>query len=288
MKKKTMRLLLFLMLPVLFVLAGCQHENTANQSQPEIVTTFEPMYEFTKAIVGDELRVTNIVPGNQEVHEFEPSAKEVSKLTDASAIVYNSDYLEKWLHSIKSKGVKIEASKPVKLIGKDPHTWVSPKEAIIEVKYISEQLSKKLPKYKAAFEKNSAAYVAKLEQLDKEFDQLKNAQNKTFITQHEAFSYLARDYGLNQINIAGLDPETEPSSATLARLKNEMEKAKLKTVYFENNSNSAIAETLAKETNAQLLVINPVEGLTNAQKKAGEDYLTIMKENLEALKKTIH
>ncbi|GAB2025469.1 metal ABC transporter substrate-binding protein [Lactovum odontotermitis] len=288
--KKKFLLSLLLLIPVLFVLTACQQSKSADKSKSkqEIVTTFEPMYEFTKAVAGDKVKVTNIVPGNQEVHEFEPSAKEVATLTDAAAIVYNSDNLEKWVLSIKGKGVKIEASKTVTPIGEDPHTWVSPKEAVIEVQYISEQLAKIFPDYKADFEKNAAAYVKQLKEIDKDFEQLKNAVNKTFITQHEAFSYLARDYGLNQINIAGLDPEAEPSSATLAKLKLEMEKSGLTTVYFEDNSNSAIAETLAKETGAELLVINPVEGLTSAQKKAGENYLSIMKENLASLKKTIH
>ncbi len=123
--------------------------------------------------------------------------------------------------------------------------------------------------------------------MDAEFDTLKDAKQKVFITQHEAFSYLARDYGMKQIAITGLDPESEPSASALATLKSEMEKAGLKHVYFEDNSTSAIAETLAKSAGASLLVINPVEGLSDAQKKAGDNYLTIMQENLKSLQKTI-
>ena len=92
---------------------------------------------------------------------------------------------------------------------------------------------------------------------------------------------------MTTIAITGLDPESEPSSATLIKLKNEMQKANLNTVYFEDNSSSKLAETLAKEAGAKLLVINPVEGLTDEQKKSGESYLTIMEENLKSLKETI-
>lgn len=277
------KLLLLLAIPALLILGGC----TKSASKPEVVTTFEPMYEFTKAIVGDKVKVENIVPANQEVHEFEPSAKQVATMTNAQALIYNSTDLEKWALKVKNDGVKIEASKDVDKIEGDPHTWISPKQAIVEVNTIAEALGKAFPDDKATFEKNAANYVAKLKKLDAEFDTLKDAKQKTFITQHEAFAYLARDYGMNEIAIAGLDPEVEPSAATLAKLKGEMEKAGLKNVYFEGNANSKIAETLAKSVGANLIGINTVEGISDAQKKEGATYLTLMEENLKALQQTI-
>ncbi|WP_251712562.1 metal ABC transporter solute-binding protein, Zn/Mn family [Lactococcus ileimucosae] len=280
MKKYT----LLLLIPVLLFLTACQK---AADSKPQIVTTFEPMYEFTKAIVGDKVDIVNIVPANQEAHDFEPSAKDMTTLTNADAIVYNSKNLEKWASSAKNKGIKIEASTPVEKIGDDPHTWVSPKSALLEVRYIAEELSKKFPEYKEDFTKNADSYMDKLKKIDQDFDQLKTAKNKTFITQHEAFAYLGRDYGLTPVAITGLDPEMEPSSSTLIKLRDEMRKSNLNTVYSEENSSSKLAETLAREAGARLLPINPVEGLTDEQKKAGESYLTIMEENLRALKETI-
>ncbi len=277
------KLLLLLAIPALLILGGC----TKLASKPEVVTTFEPMYEFTKAIVGDKVKVENIVPASQEVHEFEPSAKQVATMTNAQALIYNSADLEKWALKVKNDGVKIEASKDVDKIQGDPHTWISPKQAIVEVNTIAEALGKAFPDDKATFEKNAANYVAKLKKLDAEFDTLKDAKQKTFITQHEAFAYLARDYGMNEIAIAGLDPEVEPSAATLAKLKGEMEKAGLKNVYFEGNANSKIAETLAKSVGANLIGINTVEGISDAQKKEGATYLTLMEENLKALQQTI-
>ena len=280
-----MKKLLFLpFLLALFALSACQKP----AAKPEIITSFEPMYEFTKAVVGDAVPVKMLVPANQEVHEFEPSAREMAEIEGAKVLIYNANDLEKWAVPLKGDMTKIEASKPVKMIPGDPHSWVSPKEAALETRYIAQRLIKLFPQHKALFQKNAAAYIKKLDQLDAAFDQLKNAQQKVFITQHEAFSYLARDYGLKQIAIAGLDPEAEPSPKTLAQLKSEMQKAGLKHVYFEDNSTSSIAETLAKSAGAKLLVINHVEGLSDAEKKAGDNYLTIMQENLKSLQKTIH
>lgn len=275
--------LLIPILSVLVLLTGCQ--KTA--SKPQIMTTFEPMYEFTKAVVGDKVDVAMIVPANQEVHDYEPSAKQVAQMTDASAIVYNSNVLEKWVPSVKTSATKIEAASAVDQIAGDPHTWISPKQSIKEVKYIQEELSKKFPEYKTGFAKNAEAYLTKLEALDAQFDTLKNAKQKTFITQHEAFSYLARDYDLKEIAVTGIDPDIEPSASALANLKKEMEKAGLKSVYVEENANSRIADTLAKSAGADTLLINTVESLSDAQRKAGDDYISLMQENLKSLQKTI-
>ena len=94
------KILMLLAIPAVLLLAGCQK----SASKPEVVTTFEPMYEFTKAIVGDKVDVENIVPANQEVHEFEPSAKQVATMTNAEAIVYNSNDLEKWAKKVNILG----------------------------------------------------------------------------------------------------------------------------------------------------------------------------------------
>lgn len=275
--------LLIPILSVLVLLTGCQ--KTA--SKPQIMTTFEPMYEFTKAVVGDKVDVAMIVPANQEVHDYEPSAKQVAQMTDASAIVYNSNDLEKWVPSVKTSATKIEAASAVDQIAGDPHTWISPKQAIKEVKYIQEELSKKFPEYKTDLAKNAEAYLTKLEALDAQFDTLKNAKQKTFISQHEAFSYLARDYDLKEIAVTGIDPDVEPSASALANLKKEMEKAGLKSVYVEENANSKIADTLAKSAGADTLLINTVESLSDAQRKAGDNYISLMQENLKSLQKTI-
>ena len=143
------KLLLLLAIPALLILGGC----TKSASKPEVVTTFEPMYEFTKAIVGDKVKVENIVPANQEVHEFEPSAKQVATMTNAQALIYNSSDLEKWALKVKNDGVKIEASKDVDKIEGDPHTWISPKQAIVEVNTIAEALGKAFPDDKQPLKK---------------------------------------------------------------------------------------------------------------------------------------
>ncbi|MFC4652904.1 metal ABC transporter solute-binding protein, Zn/Mn family [Lactococcus nasutitermitis] len=281
------KIVLALFIPALFVLGGCQ--KTANDKQPEVVTSFYPMYAFTKAVVGDKVEVKTIMPSNQEVHEFEPSAKEVATMSKAKVIVYNDNDLEKWASGVNNKGVKIEAAKNVKINASDPHTWLSPKEAIIEVNTIAKGLEKEFPQYKTTFAKNKASYVKKLEALSAQYENsLKNVKHKIIITQHDAFSYLANDYGLTNDPIAGIDPEVEPSSATLIKLKNEMQKYDVKYVYSEMNSNSKVADTLAKATGAKLVELNTLESVSNKQIADGENYINIMQKNLKVLESTLN
>jgi zinc transport system substrate-binding protein len=169
----------------------------------------------------------------------------------------------------------------------DPHTWVSPKMAIKEVSNIKDQLVKLYPKKAKVFETNAEKYLTKLKRLDADYTtSLKEAKQKSFVTQHAAFGYLALDYGLKQVPIAGLSPEEEPSSGRLAELKEYVKKNKINYIYFEKNANDKIAKTLANEAGIKLEVLNPLESLTKEQMDNGEDYVSVMEDNLKALEKT--
>lgn len=277
------------------------------------------MYEFTKQVVGDKGDVELLIPAGTEPHDFEPSAKDLAKISDSDVFVYNSPELETWTDNltdtIDTKQTEIiQASKDIKLMEGtehdheeahdhdtqeheehghshelDPHVWLDPALAIKEVETIRDQLSKKYPDDKAAFEKNAASYIDELKKLDEEFQTaFKDAKNKTFVTQHAAFGYLANQYGLTQEAIAGISPDQEPSPSRLSELKHYVDDNQVKVIYFEENASSKVAETLSKETGVKLEVLNPLESLTDKQIKDGEDYLSVMRENLTALKESIH
>ena len=124
--------------------------------------------------------------------------------------------------------------------------------------------------------------------MDKEYEAgLANAKQKSFVTQHAAFNYLALDYGLKQVPISGLSPDSEPSASRLAELTEYIKKNKISYIYFEENASQALANTLSKETGVKLDVLNPLESLTEEDMKAGENYISVMEKNLKSLKQTI-
>ncbi|MDR1568387.1 MAG: ZinT/AdcA family metal-binding protein [Streptococcaceae bacterium] len=307
------KLALFIGFIALF-LTGCSAKNQEstkkNDGKIDIVTTFYPMYDFTQNVVGDEGDVTLLIGAGIEPHDYEPSAKDIAKINDADAFVYNNENMETWVpkleKSLKKEDVKvIKASENILLLpggeeeddedhdskahshALDPHVWLDPVLAIKEVENIRDQLSKAYPKKKAIFTENADQYIAKLKALDTEYrDSLTSAKQKNFVTQHAAFHYLALEYGLNQVAISGLSPDQEPSSARLAELKGYIQENNIKYIYFEENASDKIAKTLADEANVELDVLNPLEGLTKAEQKAGENYISVMQSNLKALEKT--
>lgn len=173
--------------------------------------------------------------------------------------------------------------------GLDPHVWLSPALAVQEVRNIEKGLSEAAPEYKDQFKANADAYVAELEALDKDFTAaLKDSKRKDFITQHAAFGYLAKQYGLTQVPIAGLSPDLEPSPSRMADIVKFAKEHNVKTIFFETLVSSKVADTIANEIGAKSAVLNPIEGLSEEELAEGLDYVKVMRQNLEALKAALN
>ncbi|MGM0218922.1 metal ABC transporter substrate-binding protein [Enterococcus sp. AZ126] len=319
MRKNSWKYIIGLLLTVgIFTLTACGQTNKQDKAgksdKIKVVTTFYPMYDFAKNVVGDAGDVQLLIPAGTEPHDYEPSAKDIAKITDADVFVYNSHELETWVKDVlenvdEKKVAVVEAAGSIDLMKGaaheddhdeeeadhddhdhelDPHVWLDPVLAQKEVEAIRDALVKKYPEQKETFEKNAAAYIEKLKDLDTEYKEaFKEAKNKTFVTQHAAFGYLAKQYGLTQESIAGISPDQEPSPSRLAELKKYIQEHNVSVIYFETSASSKVAETLARETKVELAVLNPLESITQKEQDQGEDYISVMKENLEALKKSI-
>ncbi|OMF61384.1 metal ABC transporter substrate-binding protein [Paenibacillus sp. FSL R5-0766] len=169
--------------------------------------------------------------------------------------------------------------------GLDPHVWLSPALAVKEVRNIETGLAQAAPEHAEQFKQNADAYIAQLESLDQDFKTaVTDSKRKDFITQHAAFGYLAKEYDLQQVPIAGLSPEQEPSAAQMASVIDFAKEHQVKTIFFETLVSSKVSETIASEVGAKTAVLNPIEGLTEEEIAAGMDYISVMKQNLEALK----
>ncbi|PLS09673.1 metal ABC transporter substrate-binding protein [Neobacillus cucumis] len=308
-----MKRLLVPLIIFLLMVSGCSNvastksENSSEGSKKlQIITTFYPIYYFAKKVAGDSANVELLIPNGVEPHDWEPTAKDMAKIQDADVFIYNSHYFELWtekvLKSINDSQLKVvEASSGIKLMdalesvdeeehsaSKDPHVWLSPVLAQQEVNTIAKGLEQADPKNKDQYQKNAETLNSELADLDRLYKETINkAKNKEFVTQHAAFGYLAKQYGLTQIPIAGLSPDVEPTLGKLAELTELTKKKKIKVVYFEEMTSSKVAETLAKEIGAKTEVLNPLEGLTKEERQQGLDYIGVMKKNLDALKLTI-
>ena len=130
--------------------------------------------------------------------------------------------------------------------------------------------------------------VADLRQLDRDYrDGLRDCKRHEIVTSHEAFGYLAVRYGLKQVAITGVTPESEPTPQQLAHVIQVVRRTHATTVFFETLVSPRLADTVAREVGARTAVLDPIEGLTPDEQKRGGNYLTLMRRNLAALRKAL-
>ncbi|MGB8955390.1 MAG: metal ABC transporter substrate-binding protein [Tumebacillaceae bacterium] len=281
--------------------AGCGTQSADTGSKKlKVMTTFYPMYEFSKQVAGDLADVSVLVPAGTEPHDWEPTPKDVAQIATANVFVYNGAGFESWVDDVlksadAQKTKVVEASKGIELIegtdehkALDPHVWLDPVLAQKEVQTIADSLAAADPAHAADYKKNADTYIGKLQVLDTTFKSgLSNAKHRDFVTSHTAFSYLAKRYDLTQEPISGISPEQEPSASEMKGIVEFAKQHQVKTIFFETLVSPKVAEAVAREIGAETDVLNPLEGLTEEERTSGLDYVGVMKKNLEALQKAL-
>ncbi|MBP9695441.1 MAG: zinc ABC transporter substrate-binding protein [Candidatus Magasanikbacteria bacterium] len=273
-------------------------KNTA-QSKTTITTSFYPLYFFTQKIVGDTADVINITPSAAEPHDYEPTAQDIARMHDSDILVLNGGKFESWGEDIVANlsgsdtevvfvSDKLMSNKFVDESGDtipDPHVWLDPVLAKEQVKIISEALKTKDPANADLYTKNTDELLLSLDQIDQAYHNgFNNCKQKTFVTSHSAFGYLASRYGITQLSISGLSPDSEPSPKNLSDVTAFVKKHRIPVIFFENLVSPKLSETIAKEVGVKTLVLNPIEGLTKEEISQGKNYFTEMNSNLNNLK----
>lgn len=292
-------IILAVMVCMCIVLGGCSRAGADSSGFEEkeklsVVTTIYPMEDFVKQIGQDKVEIINLVPAGMEPHDFELSTKDMGLLETADVLVYNGSgmehFIDKTIQTMTNESVIIvEASKDVEQIasedGKtDPHTWLSIENAKVECEAICDALCKADSENETFYKDNLKAYEEKLDALYDEFKEgLKDCKKDTIVVAHEAFGYLCHEFSLNQEGIEGLMADSEPDSGRMKEIIELCKEEDIKVIFFEELVSPKVAQTIAAETGATTMVLNPIEGLTKEQEENNLDYIGLMKENLEAL-----
>ncbi len=166
----------------------------------------------------------------------------------------------------------------------DPHFWLDPAMMRDAVGRVEEALADEAPEHAGAFAANASRYEGVLDELDQEFaTTLADCERRILVTSHAAFRYLAARYDLEQLPIAGLSPESEPDPRRLAELADLIADEGVTTVFYETLVAPDVAETVAREAGVDTAVLNPLEGLGEDAIDDGQDYVSVMRDNLDAL-----
>lgn len=308
-----------------------QTSQSENKDKETIYASFYPIYNLTKQIAGDKFNVKSFTNLNTEVHDFEPSAKDMADLSKAKVLFLNGAGLESWQEKISesSKVEIVDTSKGINLIENthedekedvdnhednekdedsekeehehedgeehhhhhgayDPHIWLSPKNGIIQAKNIAEKLSEIDPENKDYYEKNFEKIKKELEEIDKEYEKkLENKENKKFLVDHEAFSYLARDYGLIQVPLTSITSTSETDAKTMKNAIDYVKKEKITAIFYEKGESDKNVKTLADELSLDAKAINTIEYASDDDLKNEKTYQELIRENFEIIESSL-
>ena len=312
-------LLLALVAPA--VVAGCSGDDDSDGSgaggdRLQVVASFYPIAEAAARVGGDRVEVTNLTPPGVEPHDFELAPDDVDHLEDADVVLYLGDDFQPAVAEMAERqddavdlmaGLDLEAGASDAIAaeeaseseeetgfgtdddhGVDPHFWLDPTLLASAVDEIEAALSDAAPDDAATFAANARAYTDELTALDDELSAgLADCERDQIVTSHAAFFYLARRYGLTQLPIAGLSPESEPDADRIAELADRIDEDGITTVFYETLVAPDVAETLAREADVDTAVLDPIEGLSDEQIDAGDDYASVMRDNLAALREAL-
>ncbi len=277
-----------------------QNQSSEDTNRMHVVVSFYPLAQIAQKVGGDAVEVVNLTPAGSEPHDFDPSPRDVASLQAAKVFIYNGAGLESWaprvIPELQQKGVRVlEATQGLTLLGSaeqsedhanfDPHVWLDPVLMQSEVKTVASVFADADKVHAALYMENANLYVQELATLDGEFRAgLAQCKRHDIVTSHAAFAYLAKQYELTMLPIAGLSPEEEPSPARLGEIARFVKEHDVTDIFFETLVSPKLAETIAKETGAQTIAFNPLEGLSDEEIAQGKDYIRVQRENLQALR----
>lgn len=254
--------------------AGCGGSQRTD-GRTSVVAAFYPLAYAAGQIGGATVEVRNLTPPGAEPHDVELSPREVEAVRSADVVLYLGGGFQPAVEqAVAGASGTVVDLLPGLAAGDDPHVWLDP------VRYAS--LAGAVGR---ALARPSASLQARARALDTDFRAaLARCERRELVTSHAAFGYLARRYGLEQIALTGLSPDVEPNAQRIERLVHRVRASGATTVFAERLVSQALAGTVAREAGARVAVLDPLEGLTADNADRGEDYFTLMRANLAALR----
>ncbi|XVQ13437.1 metal ABC transporter substrate-binding protein [Spirillospora sp. CA-255316] len=297
-------------------LTACGGGGTASaggSGKSEVVASFYPVAWLAGKVGGPDAEVRTLTKPGAEPHDLELTARQIADVGKADYAIYVKGVQPAMDDAVRkhAKDKALDVASVVKTIpaptgedghehehghegeeghgqekaaeaAQDPHVWLDPSRMATIATAFGERLAAADPAHASGYKSRAAALAGELNALDQAYRAgLKSCKQKTIVTAHAAFGYLADRYGLKQVSIAGVDPSSEPSPKRLAELTHEVKDAGATTIFTETLVSPKVAESLARSAGVRTAVLDPVEGIREG---SSEDYLSIMRKNLETLK----
>lgn len=257
-------------------LAGCSSSG-AGHPKGAVVASFYPLAWAAEHVLPSSDHVVDLTPPGVEPHDVELSPSDVETIQDAKLVVYLGGGFQPAVED--AVGVRDGPSVDLLEGGDDPHLWLDPIRFARALRLLART---------AGGGASADAAVGELRRLDADYRRgLAHCDRHVIVTSHAAFGQLARRYGLTQLSLAGRSPESEPGPRELEELVRDVRQSGATTVFAEPLVPHAVVDTIAREGDAKVATLDPIEGLSEERLAAGEDYVSVMRENLAALRKAL-
>jgi len=285
--------------------SNSQFTNSHNFPKLQVISSFYPLFEFAQKVGQDKIEVRLLIPEGVEPHDWEPTIQDVHQMQSSDLIIINGIGFENWVGKLKTMNYQGEVldtsiginndkkffenqnktenvTRKDRLVPGDPHIWLNPVLAKIQVQNIADEFSRLNPENEIFYQKNAQNYISEIDDLDEKIRKELSNCNHDFIAFHDAFSYFADEYGLHQhAIITSNDPHSEPTGKTLENVINTARELNLKIIFTEDTANPKISNVIANEIGGKILVLSPIEI------SGSSDYISTMNENLENLKEAL-
>jgi ABC-type Zn uptake system ZnuABC Zn-binding protein ZnuA len=268
-----------------------------------VLASILPLADFVRQVGGDNVLVSALVPPAASPHTFEPTPSQLRQVSRADILVLNGIGLEYWSEDILSAAenpdlLVVVASRGIELLedrdhehfgnphehdgGGNPHVWLSPRNAMHQVEVIRDALIDRDPNRSDAYRFNAASYLRELGSLDLEIKaRVETFSSRRFIAYHAAWSYFARDYGLEQAAVVETTPGREPSPGEIASIIDTARSIGARAIFAEPQFSTKAADTIAEESGARVLFLNPL-GVPPENR-----YIDLMRYNLAEISKAL-
>lgn len=282
---------------------SCKRQEPAvpQQKRLTVVTSLFPLYDFARAIARDKAAVSLLLPPGVESHSFEPRPGDILTINSADLFIFTGAEMEPWvakiLQGVENKNLTvIDASAGISLLretlepgeehhGADPHIWLDFSNAQRMTDTICRGFSVKDPLNKIFYEENARSHKERLSQLDSRFrETLTTCRHRVIIHGgHFAFGYLAKRYQLDYRAAYGFSPDAEPTPRRVYELSEQMKRSGIRCIFYEELLNPRVAETISRETGAELLQLSAAHNLAKREMDQGVTFIAIMEQNLKNL-----
>jgi len=297
-----------------FSLGGCGGTPVPGADKVKVAVSIAPLADLAQQVGGEHVTVTTLVPPAASPHTYEPTPAQVKEVADANVMVLIGLGFEFWAEDIIESAanpdlIVIHTSEGIEVIHDEheheghevgnPHVWLNPRNAMVQVRHLRDVLIEADPAHQAEYEANAEATLAHLEALDEEITaQIATWSHREFIAFHPSWVYFAQRYGLTQAAVVERTPGKEPSPAELAEIIETARRIGAKAIFAEPQFSPKAAETIAAESGAQVLFLNPLGGalrqaqdgaLQQAQDEAEgpTSYLEMMRYNVAQMEKAM-